>query len=214
MADKPTALREKLPALAAAAGASVCAAWVSSFAGIAGTLAGVAGGSLISGVAASLFERAIDKSHEAAKKRKEAWLRNRHPGPPADSDATMVIQAVRARDIPWKRAAVLGFCFLVVSLGSVLGAEAVAHKPVAAIVTGQPGHGCSLCGGVVDPVTPSPAPVVSPSPSPSATAVPSISPSPSPFAATVSPSPSPSPSPSSSPSPSPSPSPAPTINVP
>jgi hypothetical protein len=195
-------VKDRVPAAVASSAAAVTVAWLSSFAGVAGTLAGIAAGTALTSVAVALYERWLRQANTAVAKRLHArgvadpWERYYRPA-----------SSARRLDIPWKRAGVLAAVALAVSLASVLGAEALAHKPVSAIVTGQHGSGCSVCGGTVAPAatTPPPAPTPTPtptiSPSPSVTTSPSPSPSPS-----VTTTPSPSPSATTTPSPSPAPS--------
>lgn len=202
--------------IAIAAGASVTSSWALSFLGIPGTMAGVAAGSAVSGVAAALYERWMLVVHSAAKGR--LARRKAHAAGAGGQDPCEQLyrprEAARRGDIPWKRAAAIAGVCAAISLGSVLAAEAAVGKPAAAIVTGHPGAGCTICGGVVRPdptssPTDTPVPVLSPTTS--------SSPSPSPSPAMLAPAP-PSSSPSPSPSPSPvttvSPSPSPTITTP
>jgi hypothetical protein len=205
VSEVPT-LREKWPSILATVIIAPASAWLLSFAGVAGTVAGIAVGSALSGTAGSVIERWIRLSHQAAARKlaehKAAADHGRRPPLHADEDPWesyyRPAAAVRRFDIPWRRAALWAAAAIVLSGGSVAVAQAVSHRSASDLVSGT----------TTVPHRPAPtqtaAPVPSYSPAPAPTGLPSPTPTPAPTV-TVSPTSSPSPTPTPAPSPSPSP---------
>ena len=203
-------LRDKIPAIVAAAAATVTAAILGSFLGTAGTLAGMALASLVSGTLTHLFQQGILRSRSTARARLERYKKSHLQGVISQGEYERLYRPrEQPRPFRWKTAALLSAVVLVVSLGVVTTVEFLARKPLSDVVQGRRGSGLSVTGGGSQqqpqlPATPSPSyvptPSVEPSASISATETPSSSPSPS---ASSSSSPGPSPGPGATVSPSP-----------
>lgn len=220
-------LKAKIPALAIGAVATVVASITMSKLGNHGTYAGLALGSVFSGGYSALFEKGAHVS-----KVKVQSLRRR-PGETTD-EFTQRMNRVRTqinhdRERENKRrlglGAVAGVMVLLASVAVITAVEAVAHKPVAAIVNHQKASGFSVFDDTparqpsTPPVSPSPSvstPTPAPTtqtPTPTLTATPSITttpavtpvPAPTPTITTLNPAPTPTittlnPSPTSVPS--------------
>jgi hypothetical protein len=223
--ETPPKLKEKLPTWIAAAAATMTTTLGLSYFGVAGTLIGVGLGSIITGVGATLYERWIRDAHAraAAARKRLAERRVHQSAAQADREFDKMLdqsyyrptKALRRFDIPWKRVLIISGSSLAICLVVVAAIELIAHKPLAAVVTGHKGNGTSFSGGTVQQNNPQPSPsYVQPTP----TVVPS-SPMPVPTmtVATASPSVTANPAsagPSESATPSPSPSPSPTQEEP
>jgi hypothetical protein len=157
---------------------------------LAGSFLGAAGtiaGAVLSGVAADAFTAGGTRLHHRAK----GWPRHRIMFAAASALAVFALAG-----------------------GILTGWEAIAGKPVSAIVQGKRGSGTTLGGGTVAPSPvpsqpPSPAPYATPPTVPPSSVTPSATPSPSPSPSSllpVSPSPSLTIPASTSPSPTPEPS--------
>jgi hypothetical protein len=227
-------LRKKLPPLhvAAQVASTLVCAFAMSFLGTAGTLAGLATGSLLSSTVPTLIEHTAGRS---AKHARERYLHYRHRGLSPEAAHTAVImerQVQAARRGPRRKlllwTGVTAVLVAGLSLFALTSIEAAAGKPASAIVQGRTGSGTTLGGSSYTP-PPSPVPSYSPGFTPtvsyspgftptvsyttaaastgiSPSALPSLSSSPSP---SLGPSPSPSTSPSQTPGLSPSASPSP-----
>lgn len=201
--------KEEFFPISASAGATVTSSVVCSYLplGTKGTLIGLAGGSIVSGIASALYKRWLTTAHKRLKdkgfrKPAEADIWDKYYRPKA---------AVKRFDIPWRSAAIIGGASLVLTAGGISVAEAFAGKPLSSVVTGSAGHGTTWSGSSqqqqqAPPVTP----VYTPSPSPSPVVTPSWSPTPSPSPSGYSPSPSPSPAVTATPSPADTDTPSPT----
>lgn len=171
-------LRKKLPPLHVAAQvvSTLACTFLLSFLGFAGTLIGLAVGSVLSTTIPTVLEHSAGKSTSAARERYRR-LRS-HGVPPKVARQAVESQARREGHARRTRTAALAglTCALVLVVsGSVLyGIERAAGKPAADIVTGHAGHGTTLVGSSY---TPPSAPVVVQSGTPSAKAVPTASPS-------------------------------------
>lgn len=182
-------LKAKIPALGIGAAATVVASITMSKFGNHGTYAGLAVGSVVSGGYSALFEKGAHLTQQKAKS-----LRQR-PNETA-AEHTARIQRVRVRqDRERKRKFGLGAVAAVMvaasSVACITAVEAVAHKPVSAIVNHQKASGFSVfddtpaqqpsspaVSPTVLPSTPTPAPsTVTPSPTVSASPTPDVSPS-------------------------------------
>jgi hypothetical protein len=219
-------LKKKLPPghVAAQVASTLVCAFAMSFLGTAGTLAGLATGSLLSSTVPTLIEHTAGRS---AKRTRERYLHYRSKGLSPETAHRLATGQMkpaltrkdgrRHRNRRLKWTAVTAALVAAVSLAGLTSIEAAAGKPASAIVQGRTGSGTTLGGSSYTP--PSPVPSYSPSftptvsyttaaasPSISPSALPSLSSSPSP---SLSPSPSPSTSPSQTPSLSPSASPSP-----
>lgn len=198
-------LKDKFPAIAAAAAATVAATVLSSFTGTAGTLAGMGIASVLSGTLTHLFQQGILRSHRAAKERLERYKKSHLRGVMTFAEYDRLYRPraePQQKPFRWKTAAVLSGVTLVISLAVITGVELAARKPLSDVVTGHKGAGLTVTGGGSQQQPQAP---VAPSPSPSSSLSPSPSPSPS---ASFSPSPGPSASPSAAPSLSGSPAPS------
>src|SRR5260370_22880247 len=194
---KPQTSRSPLPAIAAATGGTVLAAVLGSLVGIAGTVAGMAIGSLVSGTSSWWAERGIRRSAAIAAVRADAIrARGRPLRPDEDAAVTRVFAAVHDRARPrrrWAAPAALAAAALIGCAVTVTLLEQAAGKPLSALVQGQPGHGTTLGGG--DSGGPPPARPAPPPP-------PSTTPPPTPPASSATPRPATSP-PAARPAPSP-----------
>jgi len=172
MPDEPETFRHHLPTLAAASAGTVLAAVLGSFLGVAGTMAGMAAGSAISGTVAWFGDRFLRRSAQVAKAKRDAARSKR--APLTEQEETSVIEAVRSspwrpRGMSWRRAAGYGAAAMLIAAVTVTAAEAVIGKPVADVVRHQPGSGLSFGGG---------GPASSPASSPEPSVTPSASPDP------------------------------------
>ena len=187
--------------IAAALAATTIAVFSGFLGGLLGSFGTVAAAgfvSLITGAAAAGYERAIKRGHELARKRRSA-------GPLAPAESLKVYGRPRHPG-QLRRLALLGAIaaaiVAVTSYGVITAIEAIAGKPVSAIVQNKPGRGFTFGGSVQPAHAGSP----SPAPSPSASAG-----TPAPSRTTISPTPTLTPSPTATPtsaSPSATPSPA------
>jgi hypothetical protein len=181
-----TAKKNKLdlnvPTLAAGAGATVTMSVLGSYLGPLGTLTGAAATSVVSAVVTAVYKHSATVAQEKAK---DAALRRlvrerRGKGAPTPEETAIIekvtdeaVEASSARQ-RWSggRLALIGAAVAVGLFGGVAaaeaGVEALAGKPVSAIVQGKPGHGTTLGGGGTGPAT-TPSPTVEPSTSPGAT---------------------------------------------
>ena len=199
--DPPPKLRSKTPVIAAQVGATLTVTVALSFLGVAGTMAGLVAGTLISQVSAFFYEQWVVRAHARARRHVAQYRARRVPGqadgwddyyrPPASS---------RRVSVPYRAMAATGIIVLALSAATIIVVELAAAKPLSAVVTRSAGSGTSFTGGTVDH---DPAGLV-PSPSRSATSRASVSPVASPVtqspsaaaspivAVTVTPSPAPS----------------------
>src|SRR5258708_40108136 len=98
---KPQSFRSHLPAIAAATGGTVLAAVLGSLIGVAGTVAGMAIGSMVSGTSSWWAERGIRRSAAIAAARADAIrARGRPLRPDEDAAVTRVFAAVHDRARP------------------------------------------------------------------------------------------------------------------
>jgi hypothetical protein len=164
---KPETFRSHLPAIAAATSGTVLATVLGSLIGIAGTLVGIAVGSLLSGTISWWAERGFRRSAAVATARAEAIRTRGRPLQP-DEDAEVAQAAVASHDRSRRHRRWAGPAAFVVAafIGCAVPLTLLEHaagKPLSAVVQGEPGHGTTLGGGVAD------APASHrPSPSPSA----------------------------------------------
>jgi hypothetical protein len=157
-----------VPTLFASSAATVTAAVASSYLGKTGTLVGMAGGSLLSGSAAIVYERWIRRGTLVIQKK--PWAEH-------VKWAERVKTGVREAGVPWRALAGGVGVTLVASVGVVTAVEAVTSKPLSSTVWHKPGSGLS-----VDPVSdyvPHSQPVVVPSELPTQVATPTFTASPS-----------------------------------
>lgn len=192
--DPPSSPRQfvsHIPAIAAGSCGAVCAALLGSFLGTAGTMLGMAIGSVASGTVAWWAERGFRRANAAAKAQAKAV---QHLGRPLHEHETQVIAKVAEQTVnhkfSWKRWRPLAVILVSVLVGCVLVVtlvERAVGEPLTSVVTGHPGHGTTLGGGGTTPASPSPSGTAtsdrSEHPSPSATPTGTVtahSPSPSP----------------------------------
>jgi hypothetical protein len=164
---KPETFRSHLPAIAAATSGTVLATVLGSLIGIAGTLVGIAIGSLLSGTISWWAERGFRRSAAVATARAEAIRARGRPLHP-DEDAAVAEAAAVSHDRSRRHRRWAGPAAFVVAafIGCAVPLTLLEHaagKPLSAVVQGESGHGTTLGGGV----TGSPA-SHHPSPSPSA----------------------------------------------
>jgi hypothetical protein len=143
--------RDHAPAVAATAIMTIAVTVGTSYLGVAGTLAGLAAGSLISGAGAWWAEKAIRRSAAVTAARARAA---RAKGRPLSDSETRLIRQVhgsRQYGIGWGRIAALAAAGLLIALAAVTVTEHLAGKPVADLVTHRGGHGTTLGGSVTSP---------------------------------------------------------------
>jgi hypothetical protein len=163
-AAKKNKLDLNAPTLVAGAGATVTMSVLGSFLGPLGTVTGAAVTSITTAVITAVYKHTATVAQEKAKQAAFDRLKDRYKNrvtPLNEREQTQmiaagqeVLDAKRQRSV-WSGAklatvglAVAGGMFGGVMLATT-GAEAVAGKPVSAIVQGKPGHGTSLGGGEV-----------------------------------------------------------------
>lgn len=205
-----------LPALLASTTATLVATFGLSFLGAGGTLAGLVGGSLVTGVGAWWFERWFRKTAAVARTRSD-WMRRR--GRPLTDTETQMIERIaeakhpRIRGFPWRLAS-LGTAVILVATGAVIAViELGTGKPVSAVVQSKHSHGLFVPQPAVTVTRTRPVFTSPPSPTVSFTPPPSSSPATLPATAppatvpatvTVSSTPTPVMQPTASPAPTPS----------
>jgi hypothetical protein len=210
--ETPETFRQHLPTLVAASVGTVLAAVLGSYLGTAGTVFGLAAGSAVSGTATWFGDRALRRSAQLAKAKRQAALKKRRP---LTATETTVIEAAARQSpwfprgtVPWRRVALVSALALAIAAGSVTAAEAVLGRPVSDVVQHKAGTGFTFGGGApaeTATVTPAATATASPSaPSSSAAAGPTASATAS-ATAPASPSATAPASPSFSPAPVPSP---------
>jgi hypothetical protein len=189
---------DHIPALIAAALGAVGTSIGLSYFGVAGTLAGLTVGTILTGAVAWWAERLIRRASARAKALAEA---RRRKGAPLSATETSLIQAVsdeqhkRRYRPPWQAVA-LGLASVFAVAGALLVVIALsAGRPVGAIV--RPPAAVHTHTHTPPPSSPTPGPSRSssttfstPPPSPSPSPSPDLTPDPSPSVATLSPSPS------------------------
>jgi hypothetical protein len=152
----------------------------------------------MSAVLPTLYENLLRRSHHKAK-----LLRERQRQAKASASRAGDYEFLYQSDepaakpkvsIPWKRMGVAALAVFAIGAVTVTIVEAIAGKPVSAVVTNTHGSGYTFSGGnsganSSNPVAPgrhhSPAPIVTPTPAPSSSAPTGVTPSP-----TVTPAPS------------------------
>lgn len=175
-----------VPTLAAGAGATITMSIVGSYLGPLGTVGGAAATSVVTAVVTAVYKHSATVAQERAKRLAlrrltAVYVADERLGRLNDAEQTAlrtaqheVIDAQRERR-RWhpKRLALAGTIVAAGLFGGVAlaetGVEALAGKPVAAIVQGKPGSGTSLGGGHVAPASPTPTNPVVPSATPHAT---------------------------------------------
>jgi hypothetical protein len=225
-------LRKKLPPghVAAQVASTLVCAFAMSFLGTAGTLAGLATGSLLSSTVPVLIEHTAGRSAKRLKEQRDHYLKRGYSENVAHAMAEADVKAENRPHVTWTSAGVTvayprrrrkksliwtgvtAVLVAAVSLAGLTVVEAAAGKPASAIVQNKAGTGTTLGGYSYTPPSPSP----SPSTSSFSPAV-SISPSTSSFSPSVSPNATPSlslsPSPGTSLSVTPGVSPSPSIST-
>jgi hypothetical protein len=149
---KPETFRSHLPAIAAATSGTVLATVLGSLIGIAGTLVGIAVGSLLSGTISWWAERGFRRSAAVATARAEAIRTRGRPLQP-DEDAEVTQAAAASHDRSRRHRRWAGPAALVVAafIGCAVPLTLLEHaagKPLSAVVQGEPGHGTTFGGGV------------------------------------------------------------------
>jgi hypothetical protein len=134
----------------AGAFASVSAAVVASFFGIAGTLIGAAATSVVATVGGALYKSSIERAHARVVRIRQ------HPS--ASGVTQEVVKEVTPATPPWRIRwlPVLGGLAIVLALtfGAVTAVEVLAQKPLAAVVQQEPPQaGQTTLGAVVQEVT-------------------------------------------------------------
>jgi hypothetical protein len=187
-----------LPAIGAAAVGAVCAALLGSFLGTAGTMIGMALGSLTSGTVSWWAERGLRRANAVAKAKAEAVHQTGRPLEPHETAAIerSAIAAHDRRDRPRRRHlgawSVIVLGTLAACVLAVVLIQKAAGQPLSAVVQGHqaarhsaPSGSATPPGtstGTTSPATSSAAPSATPSPSatspaPSPDATPDASPS-------------------------------------
>ena len=159
------------------------AAVLGSLIGVAGTLVGIAVGSLLSGTISWWAERGLRRSAAVATVRAEAIRARGRPLHP-DEDAAVSQTAAASHDRARRHRRWAGPAAFIVAafIGCAVPLTLLEHaagKPLSAVVQGEPGHGTTLGGGVSGaPASHSPSPSSSASTTgPAASAPASITPS-------------------------------------
>ena len=187
-ADPPPKLRSKTPVIAAQVGATLTVTVALSFLGVAGTMAGLVAGTLISQVSAFFYEQWVVRAHARARRHVAQYRARRVPGQAHGWDDYYRPPASRRRvSVPYRAMAATGIIVLVLSAATIIAVELAAARPLSAVVTRSAGSGTSFTGGTVDH---DPAGLV---PVPSRSATPRLSVSPVMSPVTQSPSAAPSP---------------------
>lgn len=152
------------PTLVAGAGATVTMSVMGSFLGPAGTITGAALTSVTTAVITAVYKHTATVAQEKAKQAAYDKLKRKYDKqttPLTEPERTQVIVAgqevlnarLARRRQSRPKLLVGGLAVAAGLFGGVMlattGAEALAGKPVSAIVQGQPGHGTSLGGGNV-----------------------------------------------------------------
>jgi serine/threonine-protein kinase len=169
-----------LPTLAATAAGTVLAAVAGGYLGVAGTMAGLIGGSLVTGVTAWWIDRGLRRSAALAKAKATAVRRRGRPLTDAETvQLSAIVEASerRKRVIPWRLISVSSAAAVLAGAGAVTGLEYAYGNPVSAVVQQPP----TLTGPQPAPAasTVAPSPTLARAASPSVTASASASPSPS-----------------------------------
>jgi hypothetical protein len=166
--------------------ATLTASFALSFLGTAGTITGLALGAALSAVLPTAYENAMELSRHKAKL---ALERKRQAGSSTGFAADyeyLFRSSETARKpacrMPWKRVGLAAALLFVCSAAAITAAEALAGKPVSAVVTGTHGSGYTFGGGYTAPAPASPPPTRSATPP--VTVTPSVSPPVSPTSAT------------------------------
>jgi len=202
---EPERFRTHIPALVGAAIGTVLAATLGSLAGIAGTTAGLVGGSLISGCTTWWIERGIRRGKDLATAKAQFARRNgRNPGSyETASLAAVVDDRARRRGVPYRAIGYTAAVIFGLALSVIIVLELGQGRSPAAIVQNRPIIGAPR---VVTPVpepaytsTPTPTPTLEPTTVPASASTPAataspvqgspspVTPSPSPVTATPSP---------------------------
>jgi len=160
-----------IPKTIAGALAAVCAAVVGSFMGVAGTLIGAAVASIIGTIGTEVYERSIKKGGKKLQTLAPAFVKapaavGTPPVAAATEEDSPSHTVPPARQIRWKRVALLAGAVFVLAMGSLTVTELLTHKSLASTV-GNGTKARSTIGGLLNPGSDSTTPT--PSPSPSAT---------------------------------------------
>jgi hypothetical protein len=167
------------PTLVAGAGATVTMSVLGSFLGPAGTITGAALTSVTTAVITAVYKHTATLAQEKAKQAALDKLRRKHEyrtTPLTDPERTQVIAAgqevlnakLARRRQSRPKLVMSGLAVAAGLFGGVMlattGAEAMAGKPVSAIIQGKPGYGTSLGGGEVGRSNPrvTPTPTITP----------------------------------------------------
>jgi hypothetical protein len=191
-------------------GATLTATLALSFLGTAGTLVGLALGSAMSAVLPTVYENLLRRSHHKAKLlRERQWQARTSASAAADHEFLNTSGEPATRpgiSVPWKRIGIAALAVFAICAVTITIVEAIAGKPVSAVVTGTHGSGYTFSGGTSGAGRSHPAgPGHQHSPAPAST-TPAVSPSPAasssaPAAGTSSPATTTSPSAPGSPAP-------------
>ncbi len=154
------------------AAAAVSAAVVCSFVGVAGTVAGTAVASVVATVSTALYTHS---ARVATARLHRMHPQSIHPRASAHPvfDSLQRTARMTPRHLPWKAMAAGSVAVFVLAIGIVTGIEALAGRPVAAMVGGaNAGERGTTFGGVVRPRPAAPAPSTTPTPGQQATTAP------------------------------------------
>ena len=147
--------------------AAICAAVVGSYLGVAGTLIGAAVASIIGTVGTEVYERSIKKGGKKLQTLAPAFVKapaavGTPPVAAATEEDSPSHTVPPARQIRWKRIALLAGAVFVLAMGSLTVVEMFTHKSVASMV-GNGTKAGSTVGGLLDPGTGSATSTPSPS---------------------------------------------------
>jgi hypothetical protein len=144
--EKKESFRDHLPAVVAAASGAILSAILGSFLGKAGTLIGLAAGSMISGSVTWWVERGIRKSAAIARAKREAI---RKKGRPLTTGETALIERViesqpRWKGIHWRWIAFFTAAALIFTAASVTTVEALSGKTLFGLLKGNDDKGFTI----------------------------------------------------------------------
>jgi len=165
-----------VPKVIAGTLAAVSAAVVGSFLGVAGTLIGAAVASLVGSVGTEIYERSLHRGAKKLQTLAPSFIKAPAAvGTPAvaavtddDKPSHTVPEPARARQIRWRRVAVIAGALFALAMGSITAAELITGHSVQSAVGSSSGSGTTV-GNILkgdDTKKPAPAPSTSTTPAP------------------------------------------------
>jgi hypothetical protein len=178
----------------AGAAAASSAAFLASYLGVTGTVIGAALASVVATVGTQMYSSSLHRSSAAVRRTAtqfggrpgyvEPTTTDRGPGETMVLPAPVRIAPEPGRGRPWARIVMTAAAVLAVTLGSITAVEAVAGKPLAALLGHSSATGTSLgaFGGRTTSTTSTPVPTTATVRSPEPTATPTAQPTATPTA--------------------------------